>query len=261
MTTQLVTQGDAEPQIAPDAIEGFAPLDWEQGGQKHGIIYVDPPWPYKQRCAHKKTKFGGGAHGNYKTPSLAEIQAMPVGALAADDAVLCMWITGPHLHNAKATMEAWGFRYVETVLFTWVKTYPGSLNPFYGTGSYTGSNAELVLLGIKGKPFVNKGKNKLPGIGKNGVNQVILEPHPRDPMSKKIIHSRKPACVRDRIVSLFGDKPRVEVFAREWTPGWNAVGNQLPLHRPTGAELMAVVPPAGHAPAGKGAQIPLFILA
>lgn len=39
-------------------------------------------------------------------------------------------------------------------------------------------------------------------------------------------HSRKPDHVRDDIVSLFGDRPRLEMFARTTTPGWSVWGNQ-----------------------------------
>lgn len=37
----------------------------------------------------------------------------------------------------------------------------------------------------------------------------------------------KPAEVRSRIVALAGDLPRVELFARERAPGWEAWGNEL----------------------------------
>ena len=40
-------------------------------------------------------------------------------------------------------------------------------------------------------------------------------------------HSRKPPVVRDNIVELLGDRPRVELFAREHPPGWNAWGDEI----------------------------------
>lgn len=33
--------------------------------------------------------------------------------------------------------------------------------------------------------------------------------------------------VRDKIVQLMGDQPRVELFAREKTPGWDVWGNEV----------------------------------
>ncbi|BCV04979.1 MAG: hypothetical protein CM15mV95_510 [Caudoviricetes sp.] len=40
-------------------------------------------------------------------------------------------------------------------------------------------------------------------------------------------HSKKPDCVRDRIVELCGDLPRIELFARQKTPGWDVWGNEV----------------------------------
>ncbi|MBC8296101.1 MAG: hypothetical protein H8E55_09935, partial [Pelagibacterales bacterium] len=40
-------------------------------------------------------------------------------------------------------------------------------------------------------------------------------------------HSRKPDCVRDRIVQLCGDLPRIELFARQKVPGWDCWGNEI----------------------------------
>jgi N6-adenosine-specific RNA methylase IME4 len=40
-------------------------------------------------------------------------------------------------------------------------------------------------------------------------------------------HSAKPPEVRDRLVALLGDVPRVELFAREAAPGWVAIGNGI----------------------------------
>ena len=40
-------------------------------------------------------------------------------------------------------------------------------------------------------------------------------------------HSRKPDEVRDKIVKLMGDQPRVELFARQQTPGWDVWGNEV----------------------------------
>jgi N6-adenosine-specific RNA methylase IME4 len=40
-------------------------------------------------------------------------------------------------------------------------------------------------------------------------------------------HSKKPDCVRDRIVELCGDVPRIELFAREAAHGWEALGNEI----------------------------------
>ena len=40
-------------------------------------------------------------------------------------------------------------------------------------------------------------------------------------------HSKKPDIIRDKIVELFGDIPRIELFARQKTEGWDIWGNEL----------------------------------
>ena len=41
-------------------------------------------------------------------------------------------------------------------------------------------------------------------------------------------HSKKPNVVKDRIVELCGDVPRIELFARQRTQGWDVWGNEVP---------------------------------
>ena len=40
-------------------------------------------------------------------------------------------------------------------------------------------------------------------------------------------HSKKPDIVRDRIVELMGDLPRLEMFARQAPAGWDVWGNEV----------------------------------
>jgi N6-adenosine-specific RNA methylase IME4 len=78
-----------------------------------------------------------------------------------------------------------------------------------GMGNWTRSNPELCLLGIKGKP---KRINA-------SVHSVI------DTHIEK--HSKKPDRVRDDIIKLCGDLPRIELFARQKTEGWDCWGNEV----------------------------------
>ena len=40
-------------------------------------------------------------------------------------------------------------------------------------------------------------------------------------------HSKKPNLVRDKIIELVGDLPRIELFARNTTDGWDVWGNEV----------------------------------
>ena len=80
---------------------------------------------------------------------------------------------------------------------------------FLGMGYYTRANAEYCLLATKGRVLERKS---------HSVSSVIIS-HIRE-------HSRKPDEVRERIVELFGDIPRIELFARESMSGWDCWGNE-----------------------------------
>ena len=40
-------------------------------------------------------------------------------------------------------------------------------------------------------------------------------------------HSKKPAEIRNRIVGMLGDVPRIELFARQEAQGWDCWGNEV----------------------------------
>lgn len=120
-----------------------------------------------------------------------------------------MWATFPMLREALDVIEAWGFSY-KTVAFNWVKQNRNGTGIFMGLGNWTRSNSEICLLATKGKPKRISGS----------VRSIVLSPLQQ--------HSRKPAEIRDRIVELMGDLPRIELFAREAAPGWDVWGNEAP---------------------------------
>ena len=51
------------------------------------------------------------------------------------------------------------------------------------------------------------------------VHQFIISPIEE--------HSKKPDITREKIIELAGDLPRVELFARQKTPGWEVWGNEV----------------------------------
>lgn len=140
--------------------------------------------------------------------SQADLEALPVRDLAADNSVLFLWVTMPKLAEGLALMPAWGFTY-KTCAFTWAKRN-GTGTWFKGMGRYTRANAELCLLGTRGRPLPR---------ASCGVGSLIEAPRGR--------HSAKPSCVREDIVTLFGDRPRVELFAREACSGWTSLGYDI----------------------------------
>lgn len=173
--------------------------------KRYEVVYCDPPWAY--RVYSEKGK-GRSAENHYPTMKLEDICALPVAEIAARDSALFMWVTFPNLREAFQVIDAWGFTY-KTVAFVWVKQNKKSDSLFMGLGYWTRSNVEMCIIATKGHP-----KRIC-----RDVHQVIIS-HIEE-------HSKKPAETRDRIVQLMGDVPRVELFARQKTPGWDIWGNEL----------------------------------
>mgnify|MGYP001377386688 CR=1 FL=1 len=169
---------------------------------KYGIIYADPPWRYADKGG------SGNAESHYNTMSQKDICALPVSELALPDCVLFMWATYPMLPEALETIKAWGFQY-KSIGFQWVKLNKKNGKPFYGLGRWTRGNTEPCLIAVRGKP---KRIN-------NSVFQIIQTPIEG--------HSKKPDIVRQKIVELVGYLPRIELFARQKTEGWDVWGNEV----------------------------------
>jgi site-specific DNA-methyltransferase (adenine-specific) len=177
------------------------------------IIYADCPWQYRNRTIR------GGAEHHYPTMSLEQICALRVQALAAENCALFLWATWPTLmKEARLVIEAWGFTY-KTCAFDWVKITKSG-KPATGLGHYTRGNSEPCLLATRGRPHRVDA----------GVSQIVLDETliQEAVFAERGEHSAKPPEVRDRIVRLMGDVPRIELFARERVHGWHAWGNELP---------------------------------
>lgn len=173
--------------------------------KKYGIIYADPPWHYR---VYSKKGAGRSAESHYPTMTIEKIQALPVSELADKDCALFMWITFPLLKESLSVLSAWGFKF-KTTAFVWIKQNRKSDSLFWGMGYWTRANAEFCVLATKGKPK---------RIAKN-VHQVIVS-HIEE-------HSKKPDEARRRIVRLMGDLPRIELFARQKSAGWDVWGNEV----------------------------------
>lgn len=172
--------------------------------KKYKIIYADPPWQYDDKSMNR-----GGAERHYKTTANNELCNIDVGSVCDDDCILFMWATFPKMQEALDLMAAWGFTY-KTNAFTWIKKNKIADSLFWGMGRWTRSNTEVCLLGVKGKPKrVDMGVHSV-------VEHSIMR------------HSEKPAQVRDLIIRLVGDLPRLEMFARCAPEGWDVFGNEAP---------------------------------
>lgn len=179
-------------------------IDIYNTDKKYNIIYADPPWSYKDKALAGNR----GAGCKYDVMNINDICNLPIGGVTDKDCILFMWVTMPKLNECFDVIKAWGFEY-KTVAFTWIKQNKKSDSLFWGMGRWTRANAEICLLATKGNP---KRINA-------GVHSVVVS-HIEE-------HSKKPQEVRDRIIQLCGDLPRIELFARQEVDGWDVFGNQV----------------------------------
>lgn len=192
--------------------------------KKYKIIYADPPWSYKDKGCK------GNASQQYSLMADAAICDLPVKDIADEDCVLFMWATYPKIGEALEVIKAWGFTY-KTIGFQWIKQNRGGSGHFLGLGRWTRGNSEPCLVATKGDNvsivldeegtvpvlLATKGRPKRLSAG---VSQLVFAPLRR--------HSQKPDEVRDKIVELIGDLPRIELFARSAADGWDCWGDEAP---------------------------------
>lgn len=180
-------------------------------GRKYGAILADPPWRF-QTYSSKGWNRSNVRH--YPILETADIMALPVAPLAADDCCLFLWTSDPLLPEALEVVRAWGFEY-KTVGFYWIKSrhdepslFPLPFRPTLGLGYWTRANPEMCLLATKGSP-----KRKAAD-----VRRLIVAPRRE--------HSRKPDLVNGEIERLVPG-PYLELFARRRATGWDSWGDDV----------------------------------
>ena len=174
---------------------------------RFSVIYADPPWSFKTFSA-KGT--GRSAVSHYDTMSLEQLQQFALGAFAAKDCALLLWVTRWLPSRAIADLlDSWDFDEKGTI-FTWVKTNKyGDAFPM-GNGYSTRANPERCLLATRGKPKVLS----------HSVRELIFAPRQE--------HSRKPVIAYEAIEQLYAG-PYIELFARNTRKGWASWGNEANL--------------------------------
>ncbi len=164
------------------------------------------PWTFRD----KATDGQRGASFKYPVMSLLDICRLPVWELAADNCLLAMWWVPTQPLEALKVVEAWGFRLVTMKGLTWNKCGKRQTDKLVmGMGSTTRANSEDCLFAVKGN---------LPERINAGIIQSFTAP--------RLDHSRKPDMAREKLVQLLGDVPRIELFARHTSHGFDVWGNQ-----------------------------------
>ena len=175
----------------------------EGDNKKYQIIYADPPWKHRGVLLPHSTGVDPANH--YPVMGIQELCAMAPYVESLTDPISCllfMWISSPMLPEAMTLIEAWNFKFA-TVGFVWHKQRPLP-------GFYTMSDTELCLVAKHGKIPQPRGARNI---------QQFLS-------VKRQEHSRKPNEIRSRIEAMFPTQNKIELFARQTTPGWDVYGNE-----------------------------------
>ncbi len=172
---------------------------------EYSIILADPPWEYNNQGTR------ASADKHYATISQQDLRALPVGRLASTPCALFLWATWPNIQNALDLIDAWGFEY-KTLAWEWFKI--GKSGQYiFGLGNYTRANPEPCLLAFKKV----KTKGKIMHVADRSIPAYLI--------AKRRRHSRKPDEQYERIAKLYPDVPKLELFATQKWPGWDAWGD------------------------------------
>jgi N6-adenosine-specific RNA methylase IME4 len=179
------------------------PLPQVGGGFK--TVLADPPWRFTNRTGkvapeHRRLD-------RYSTLPLAEICALPVDGIVAENAHLYLWAPNALLAEGLKTMEAWGFRYVTNLV--WAKRRKDGGPDGRGVGFYFRNVTELILFGVRGSM-----RTLAPA--RSQVNMIE---------ARKREHSRKPD-EQYRVIEACSPGPYLELFARYPRAGWTAWGDE-----------------------------------
>ena len=166
-------------------------------------LLADPPWRFMNRTGkvapeHRRLS-------RYDTMTTAEIRALPVSEIVAEQAHLYLWVPNALIADGLAVMESWGFAYKSNLV--WAKRRKDGGPDGRGVGFYFRNVTEIILFGVRGS------MRTLPP-GRRQVN--IIETRKRE-------HSRKPDEQYD-IIEACSPGPYLELFARYSRPGWTSWG-------------------------------------
>lgn len=170
--------------------------------KKYQIIYADPPWSYGKWHSNLHRPNSKDKPLPYPSMSVEDICSLPIEDISDINCELYLWTTQKYLPDAFRVIKSWGFEYKQTL--TWCK------KPRAGLGGQFTPTTEFLLLARKGKK--PKSKRILT------TWFLVKRPHNN--------HSKKPDFFREMIEEVT-IAPRIELFARQKTEGWDVWGNEV----------------------------------
>ena len=174
---------------------------------KFGVVVEDFEWDHETWSEAGKDRHAGNHYPTSRDAHTAEeiVERTRERFLcAADDCILFMWTTAPHLAVAIDVLRLRGFTYKSNDV--WIKHK-------LGTGYWNQNQHETLLIGTRGKPIAL-------ATGADWGSSVIVAPSGK--------HSAKPELVLEVIEELWPTTPKIELNRRgPARPGWEAWGNEM----------------------------------
>lgn len=218
---------------------------------KFDLIVADPCWSFDDELKISDVK--RGASSQYSVLNIEEIKKLEVDKIAADNAVLALWVPSSLLQEGLDTMKAWGFRQTQTHIWVKIKNKPFSevikkLKKNYNKNSLLPVNrlaiVKYVILSLvdilksfnfdsmlafgMGRLFRQTHEICLLGV-KGKVYDVLKNKSQRSvhfDINRK--HSAKPEILQDRLELMYPNAVKLEMFSRRSRPGWTCVGLECP---------------------------------
>jgi N6-adenosine-specific RNA methylase IME4 len=163
----------------------------------YGVIYADPPWQYNNSGLDEY----GHAERHYDTMSIDDVCELPVSQIAGDDCALYLWTTSPMLEDAFYVFSSWGFDYKTS--YVWDKIA-------HNHGHYNSVRHEFLLVATRGDGTPERSKL---------YDSVVS--------IRRGEHSAKPPYFRRLLNVLYPSADKIELFARDTEPGWDAWGDEV----------------------------------
>ena len=179
-----------------------------------GAILADPPWKFRHAIQSAVTAAPLTRH--YTVMTFDEIETLPVRELAAPDAWLFLWATGPCLFAADSDLIArWGFSYSGMAS-------SGSNRIQRGIGLAHGHR--LLRPAPKREYLSARAARQAARLQGQDVHRAHHPAAARSTRRKPDEHTR----AIERLVA----GPYLELFARQRRPGWTAWGDELDKFEP-----------------------------
>lgn len=185
---------------------------------KYQVIVADPAWGFNDNLKKMKRKVKRAASAQYNVMTPSQVAAIPVADVAdPQGCLLALWVPSVMLPTGLAVMKAWGFNFKQT--FVWVKLKKGFREEEdwndatrVGMGRLFRQSHEIALIGTSGKSVY-----------------PLLENHSQRSVAFDLNagHSIKPGTLQNRLVTMFPDAQRLEMFARRQRAGWTCAGDGI----------------------------------